>query len=72
MSGSADEQRVGLCATCVHAARVRSSKGSEFWLCRLAETDSRFRKYPALPMMACSGYGTNGTIEVLPTDGCER
>ncbi|HEX3702821.1 MAG TPA: hypothetical protein VHU82_05790 [Vicinamibacterales bacterium] len=48
--------RVGLCASCTHAAIVSSSKGSTFYLCRLADTDPAFRKYPALPVRECSGY----------------
>jgi hypothetical protein len=48
--------RVGLCATCAHVQIVGSSKGSTFYLCRLSETDARFVKYPALPVLACEGY----------------
>jgi hypothetical protein len=48
--------RVGLCRTCVHGQTVTSSKGSTFYLCRLSETDPRFRRYPALPVLACTGY----------------
>jgi hypothetical protein len=48
--------RVGLCAACVHAERIVSSKGSTFYLCRLSGIDPRFRKYPVLPVRACSGY----------------
>jgi len=50
------EVRVGLCASCSHAAVVQSSKGSTFYLCRLSEVDSAFRKYPVLPVRVCSGY----------------
>jgi hypothetical protein len=46
----------GLCATCAHVKRVGSSKSSVFYLCRLSETDPRFRKYPPLPMLQCAGY----------------
>jgi hypothetical protein len=48
--------RVGLCASCRHAKRIVSSKGSEFWLCGRAERDPKFRKYPPLPVVRCSGY----------------
>lgn len=47
---------IGLCATCRHARVVQSSRGSTFYLCRLAETDSRFAKYPRLPVLRCAGY----------------
>jgi hypothetical protein len=46
----------GLCATCAFARLVESAKGSRFWLCRLAETDARFKRYPALPVLRCAGY----------------
>jgi hypothetical protein len=35
---------------------VTSSKASEFWLCRLAQVDPRFPRYPALPVLRCRGY----------------
>lgn len=50
------EARAGLCATCAHVQIVSSSKGSTFFLCTLSETDPRFRKYPALPVLSCAGY----------------
>ena len=51
-----NDERVGLCATCVHAQVVISSKGSTFYRCRLADTDPRFARYPVLPVRSCSGY----------------
>lgn len=47
---------VGLCFTCRHVKRVRSVRGSVFYLCRLSETDSRFDKYPRLPVLQCPGF----------------
>ena len=47
---------VGLCGTCQHVKRVDSAKGSRFYLCRLSETDPRFRRYPPLPVLRCGGY----------------
>jgi hypothetical protein len=47
---------VGLCARCVHARRVISSRTSVFYLCRLSEVDARFPKYPRLPVLQCSGF----------------
>lgn len=52
---------VGLCERCGHGRRIDSSKGSVFWLCDLARTDARFRKYPPLPVRSCPGW-------VDPTD----
>jgi len=46
----------GLCATCIHAETITSSKGSEFVLCRLSYVDTRFTRYPRLPVLVCSGY----------------
>lgn len=47
---------VGLCETCVHRREIVSGKGSRFTLCGLAATDSRFPKYPRLPVLRCDGY----------------
>jgi hypothetical protein len=46
----------GLCASCVQAKMITSSRGSVFLLCQLSFVDPRFPKYPALPVLACSGY----------------
>jgi hypothetical protein len=51
-----DVNAPGLCASCVHAQRIESSKGSTFVLCRLSYTDPRFVRYPRLPVLACDGY----------------
>jgi hypothetical protein len=56
MSDVSTPERAGLCASCVNAAVISSSKGSTFYLCRLSETDPCFRRYPVLPVRACSGY----------------
>ena len=54
-----DESRLGLCASCAHARRVDSARGSQFLLCGLAQTDARFAKYPRLPVIRCAGYEPN-------------
>ena len=46
----------GLCATCRHSRVIRSDRGSVFYLCRRAATDSRLAKYPVLPVLTCPGY----------------
>jgi hypothetical protein len=46
----------GLCATCTHARIIRSDRGSTFIRCGLSDVDSRFPKYPALPVIKCSGW----------------
>jgi len=48
--------RVGLCSLCCHARAIRSTKGSEFWLCERSKHDPRFAKYPALPRQTCEGF----------------
>jgi hypothetical protein len=45
----------GLCATCEHL-RLLASPRSVFVRCGLAERDPRFRRYPALPVVACPGW----------------
>jgi len=51
-----EREKAGLCASCVNAQRVTSERGSNFILCRLSFHDSRFAKYPRLPVMECEGY----------------
>ncbi len=46
----------GLCASCTHARRIESTRGSDFILCELSLTNSRFPKYPRLPILSCDGY----------------
>lgn len=46
----------GLCATCAHARRIESARGSQFMLCGRSATDPRFPKYPRLPVITCGGY----------------
>lgn len=51
------DERVGLCATCVHARRVPHPRGGEaYWMCALSEVDPEFPRYPRLPVLACRGY----------------
>jgi hypothetical protein len=50
------DTRAGLCASCRHAEIITSSRGSTFYLCRLADSDARFAKYPAVPVLECVGY----------------
>jgi hypothetical protein len=46
----------GLCAICLHARIVESGRGSRFYLCQRSQTDPRFKKYPALPVLRCAGF----------------
>lgn len=56
MTAEEEERHAGLCGTCEHSRVVESARGSRFWMCQLSETDARFRKYPPLPVLRCSGY----------------
>lgn len=52
----------GLCNACLHQRVVTSGRGSAFSLCRLAAADSRFPRYPRLPVLACDGFsGADGS-----------
>ena len=46
----------GLCGRCEHVQRVTSSRVSTFYLCRRSFSDSRFARYPPLPVLACRGF----------------
>jgi hypothetical protein len=46
----------GLCDHCLNSKRIESARGSVFRLCLLHERDTRFAKYPRLPVVRCSGY----------------
>ncbi len=46
----------GLCGNCAHARVVRTRKGGRFFLCLLSRVDPRFRRYPQLPVLECSGF----------------
>jgi len=56
LAQATDQARVGLCASCLHARRIESSRGSIFYLCLRAEHDPAFKKYPALPVRSCAGF----------------
>jgi len=47
---------VGLCEKCIHVRLIESDRGAIFYQCALSFTDSRFKKYPTLPVLRCGGY----------------
>lgn len=49
-------ERIGLCVDCMHAKELKTKNDYPIYMCTLAEKDSRFLKYPRLPMRECSGY----------------
>jgi len=61
-SGGLTNLAAGLCATCKHAKRVQSDRGSTFLFCQLALSDARFPKYPRLPVKNCSGYSSSAGV----------
>ncbi len=50
------ERGAGLCASCAHARRVTSARGSVFVLCGRSVSDARYPKYPPLPVVRCDGH----------------
>ena len=61
--------RVGLCLACRHGKRVETPR-SVFWLCDRSAEDSRYEKYPRLPVLDCAGYEprTNAAAGAPPED----
>lgn len=45
----------GLCPECAHV-RLVPGRASVFYLCERSLTDPRFPRYPAIPVVDCSGY----------------
>jgi hypothetical protein len=45
-----------LCESCGSMREIVTPKGSRFLLCRLAETNRAFPKYPPQPVAQCEGY----------------
>jgi hypothetical protein len=66
-----DRQRVGLCWDCRWARRVTSGRGSVFFLCRRAETEPVYPKYPPLPRLSCPGYEREPPHPALSPEGGE-
>jgi YfiH family protein len=50
----------GLCGTCRHHRMTGNRRGSRFYLCELAASDPRFRRYPPLPVLRCDGFEAGG------------
>lgn len=47
---------LSLCEQCGWVRVIRTPKGSRFLLCRRAEQDPRFPKYPPQPLARCFGF----------------
>ncbi len=46
----------GLCRECRHRRTICSDHGSVFYMCGRAANDSRFPRYPRLPVLECTGF----------------
>lgn len=60
---------IGLCESCAYMKEMRNDRGSVFLMCRLSKADSRYPKYPRLPVLSCDGYRNrtdSKTGEVTP------
>ncbi|HET9328843.1 MAG TPA: hypothetical protein VFQ05_18920 [Candidatus Eisenbacteria bacterium] len=62
-----DQDHVGLCARCRHSRTVKT-RTSLFWMCERSKTDSRFPKYPRLPVLSCMGFEVK-EVEKEPSAG---
>jgi hypothetical protein len=51
--------RAGLCAHC-RWLRILTNGRSRFVFCGLSQEDSRFSRYPSLPVRFCGGYQEEG------------
>jgi len=54
--------RVGLCLHCRHTRVIENRRGSTFRLCELSREDSRFRRYPPLPVLQCQGFEKSDSL----------
>lgn len=45
-----------LCESCAWMREVKTPKGSRFLLCRKADEDARYAKYPPQPVITCDGF----------------
>jgi len=61
----------GLCATCQHMEATETRRGSVFYRCLRARTDTSFRKYPPLPVRHCRGYQPQATEDAADTPSPE-
>lgn len=48
-------RRVGDCFGCAHSKALKTKSGSAIFLCGRAEKDSRYERYPRLPLTGCKG-----------------
>ena len=63
--GETPDRDAGLCARCRWARVVRTPR-SAFWLCMRSREDSRFPRYPRLPVRECPGHEPLESEEAVP------
>jgi len=56
---SLDDEKAGLCRSCLYVRRVQTSRSSTFYLCRRSEEDPAYARYPRLPVIRCAGFEPN-------------
>lgn len=61
----------GLCSSCRHVKALGNARGSVFYMCTLAESDPRFRRYPPLPVRKCDGYEPAGAAPPPYKEGAQ-
>lgn len=59
----------GLCATCDFHRVVTGRGETRYWLCRRAQVDPSFPRYPHLPVISCRGYSPSAAAGVRPSRG---
>lgn len=47
---------IGQCVDCVHARKLTSAKGSEFYRCERSSEDDTLLAYPPLPVLGCHAF----------------
>ena len=55
------ETRRGLCERCAWAQAVATARGSVFVRCGRSDFDTRFPRYPRLPVLECAGFQARAT-----------
>ena len=61
----------GLCDSCVHQQIVRTTRGSAFSLCLRSRSDSRYPRYPRIPVLACAGHDPR-PLQAADADSSQR
>ena len=57
-----------LCETCDFMREIVTPKGSRFLLCRRAEVEPLYAKYPPQPLLRCQGHVEPYLVSMRPPD----